>query len=440
MHLQVTDNASNPVPGLILLDVNQAVVASGNFQTGPATNPHYPPPPYSNCITVSVRVTTLGGAIGTIPFLSQYTFGDIGDSATTSGYYLALDPGMTYNAGTHVYSGGNHSTLGDWWQNVAGFGANGLGGGGASEAYVNYNDLGLGRSMHIRQAGNGDVFAYVTNYGGADQNPQNAVDALNQNAATRGATVAMESSNFNGLSHTVKFWVYKGNGGGAAAQLAESANLDGFGEKFVPQLCETCHGGEPYNSGTTPTAQHVSLRNSTSGLGASLREFDLATYIFPGDSAPGQIATLGAADRTQFYNLNQFVKASVVQQNISDTIDGFYDMGAGNFDTAWAPGTWQSPASRKALYNNVVAKSCRTCHIAFDPSGSFQSYNWQDYAKFEAMKTDIDPRVCGATKIMPHALITYRNFWLGNLGGTYEPSALASYTAPGWTPALGTCQ
>jgi hypothetical protein len=39
---------------------------------------------------------------------------------------------------------------------------------------------------------------------------------------------------------------------------------------------------------------------------------------------------------------------------------------------------------------------------------------------------------------MPHALITYRNFWLGNLGGTYEPAALAGYSAAGWVP-LGQC-
>jgi hypothetical protein len=433
VHLQVTDNASNPVPGLILLDGAQHVVASGDFPTGPATLPHFPPTPYANCTTVSVRITDLSGPIGTIPFLSQYTFGDIGDSATTSGYYLALDAAMTYDAPTHTYSGGTHSTLGDWWQQ-AGFGADGLAGGGASQAYLNDNDLGLGRSMHIRQAANGDVFAYVTNYGNPDQSPQNAIDALNQNAAVRGATVAMEST---GASHIVKFFVYAGLGGGANAKLVESANLDGFGDKFVPQLCETCHGGEPYFTGTTPTPQHVSLRNG--GLGAVFREFDLATYIFPGGSTPGDIAAVGAADRAQFHELNQLVIASGTQPNISDLINGFYGLGAGNFDTAWAPATWQAPAAKLALYQNVVAKSCRTCHVAFDPTGFGSFLDWQHYDQFEGARFNIDSRVCGTEKIMPHALITYRNFWLGNLGGTYEPAALAGYSAPGWAP-LGQCK
>ena len=436
VHLEVTDNAGAAVPNLILLDENQVVVPTGNFNTGPATLPHFPSVPYANCKTVSARVGAGATTVDTVSFLFAYS-GE-GDQARTIDYYLHMDAAMTH--GGSGYSGGQHATLGSWWT-LADFDATGNAADQAQQAYLNFNDLGFGRDMHIRKTGN-NVYAYVTNYANSavpDQNPLNAVYADNHDVTKIIATVAMESTGFAGLDNVVKFFVYAG--ADQNSPLVDSADLDGFGQKFVPQLCQVCHGGKPYPGAPSGDLDYA-LRTANNAVGAVFREFDLPTLLFPGDSTPGNIAALSAADKAQYFQLNQFVKDSGTQPVMSALIDGFYNLGAGNFDVNWAPATWAAPAARKSFYLNVVAKSCRTCHIAFDPTSvPLNTYNWEDYPTFTSQKGLIDFRVCSEFRFMPHALMTYRNFWLGGLGGVYEPTALANYNSPPeWTPAIGSCQ
>ncbi|MFT4928612.1 MAG: hypothetical protein ACI8WB_004731, partial [Phenylobacterium sp.] len=140
-------------------------------------------------------------------------------------------------------------------------------------SYANSGDLGFGRDMHCIKKLNDDVVCYVTNYGigytniydpGTNSGP-GTVDIDDANAAasrstvgasTDVATVAMEYSTLPGAPATkvVKFYVYKKalttvdartptNPLGAYARSI-SANLDGQGERPVPQLCMVCHGGQ----------------------------------------------------------------------------------------------------------------------------------------------------------------------------------------------------
>jgi hypothetical protein len=446
VRLTVTNNSGDAVGNLALFDetevqvgtpgVEGGVATFADLDTGPPTLPHFPEQPYANCKTVSVRVVGNGvTSVATNQYLTFYS--GIGDIGSTQDYYTTLDPGLTPSGDT--YTGGDRSTLGDWWTQVAGFSNTGTAADEAHESYLNFNDLGFGRDMHIREEA-GKVYAYVTNYANSavpDQNPLNAVYARDHVDDKIIATVAMEASDFAGLSHVVKFFVY--GGGDATAPLINSADLDGFGQKFVPQLCQVCHGGKPFFSSSGATDLDYALRSADDAVGAVLREFDLGTFVFPGDSVPGALP----ADISQYYELNQLVKASGTQQAIETLIDGF-NPNSTTFDAAWAPASWSDlgPGPKRDLYTDVVGKSCRTCHIAFDPTDAFMNtLNWENYTNFTNARFSINFRVCTPnSQPMPHALMTYRNFWLGGLGGPYEPQVLRTYSDGAAWPVLGTCQ
>ncbi len=467
VHIALQKDDGTAEPDLLLLDDQQVVHADGNFDTGNATNPHFPPLPYSNCKTISVRTgLTAPSGVSTVPFLQMYS--GIGTQGQTQDYYAHLDPGMSLSVTgpppnpdappADTFSGGDHSTLGAFWA-LAGFNLPSSNPGGpntaaddAHEAYLNFNDLGFGRDMHIREDGSGNVFAYVTNYTRADHQPdQNQLDAVyayNQDQTKVVATVAMEATNFGGMSKVVKFFVYAGDQG--SSRLIESADLDGLGQKFVPQLCQVCHGGQPYPTSGTPTTLDYALRTAAANPGAVLREFDLASFVYATDptGTPGNIGVLTPTDLQTFYNLNQHVLHSGTQPALADLLgpSGFNPDSA-TFVLGWYPtGTgWNDAGTKQDLYVTVVSKSCRTCHIAFDASATIGgnspgTLNWQDYPTFAFQSGTIGSAVCGSYKYMPHALMTYRNFWLGSLGGPYEPSKLAAFTTPEWGPALGSCQ
>ena len=443
VRLTVTNNSGDSVGNLAVFDetevqvgtigVDGGVATSADLPTGPPTLPHFPPQPYANCKTVSVRVIGNGvTSVSTNQYLQFYA--GVGDLTSTQDYYTHLDTLLTPSGAT--YTGGDRSTLGDWWTQVAGFSNTGTAVDEAHESYLNFNDLGFGRDMHIREDG-GNVYAYVTNYANSnvpDQNPLNATYAQDHVADKIIATVAMEASEFAGMSHVVKFFVY--GGGDETAPLINSADLDGFGQKFVPQLCQVCHGGKPFYSSAGATDLGYALRTSSGAVGAVLREFDLASFVYPGDSVPGNLP----ADISQYYELNQLVLASGTQPVMQDLINGF-NPNSTTFDPAWAPATWDVAGPKRDLYTNVVGKSCRTCHIAFDPTAVGNSYNWEDYTTFTNARGGINFRVCiPNSQPMPHALMTYRNFWLGGLGGPYEPQVLRTYADGAIWPALGTCQ
>jgi len=143
--------------------------------------------------------------------------------------------------------------------------------------YANSGDLGFGRDMHCLKNGN-DVACYVTNYGdgytniypGGGTDDHDDANAAGQRNTVGGsaevATVAMEYSpieNDPTGNKVVKFFVYKK--GLANYGRSISANLDGRGERPVPQLCMICHGGQiPQQAGGIPafgTAAQVKLNS-----------------------------------------------------------------------------------------------------------------------------------------------------------------------------------
>jgi hypothetical protein len=412
IQIQVLDSNGNIIPNIEMRDASNNVIPGNTVNSGaalPQGQTLWPPYPYAPC-GVEVNLTqTIPNWAGfpNSPFL---TFKSEGADADTNAYFNEIDPNH------------NRTTLGDWWSQ------NGFdpvtGGNGVRTAYLNNNDLGFGRDMHCIQTG-GDVACYVTNYGSHDQNPANADLAQTANKNVAVATVTMEWKAIDGQpanSRIVKFFIYQG--GSASGVRLTAADLDGFGAKHAPYLCNNCHGGNyiPNNS-LSPTLAEVDT-------GASFREFDLTSLKYPA-------ANPQAAQEPSFKQLNLIVAASQPASAITDLVNGWY---AGNSSTqisTYVPIGWQASPQKQGLYSNVVAKSCRTCHVAQDSISSNSTISWLSYSQFQTKRISIQDYVCGPNKYMPHALITYKNFWLS--ASPASPQALAAFSAPDWV-AFGTCK
>jgi hypothetical protein len=337
-------------------------------------------------------------------------------------YYAAVDPN------------GLRTTLGDWWHQN-GFDRNtGQAAGQVRTSYLNFNDLGSGRDMYLLQHADGTVSAYVTNYVDTDPsgNPKfdqtlsYADSALAQDPNRRAATVCMEWSTVEGspspAPKVVKFFVYDPPSKGGAR--LPNLNL-GPGDRFIPELCLNCHGGD--NSGQAD-------------LKASFREFDTATFRYPaGRPAPN------AAEMTAFKHQNFIVRGTdptLSTQAIKDLINGWYhwnnirdipvqipvnggvlyiDPHPGNpaEDNSFFPPGWANTMNDmniQMLYTGVVAKSCRTCHVAFSNNNNKGHYPNQqqlriDWTTSQQFLTDIFTGSYVHTGLMPHAPITFKNFW-----------------------------
>jgi len=289
-------------------------------------------------------------------------------------------------------------TLGNWWSDHGFDGTNGGLGSGTSyarAAYMNFNDLGFGRDMHCTKNGS-DLACYVTNYGAPDQNASNADDALNQNAARRGATVAMTYS-ASGGANAVQFYVFGNNG--PAATMLKFADLDGFGPKPVPHLCIVCHGGSPTLTGNV-------AQNSR------FREFDLPSFHYAG----GQTWDYGQSvpsnmDAASLASLNHLVhditpSTAPIYNLINAWYGGVYT-GAPALPTP--PSGWNNNATEVDGYQNVYGKTCRTCHIARDAGAASPPFiTFNSKSVFEG----VSYAVCGKDyRVMPNAIITYKNFW-----------------------------
>ncbi|HEX2583803.1 MAG TPA: carboxypeptidase regulatory-like domain-containing protein, partial [Steroidobacteraceae bacterium] len=357
----------------------------------------WPPYPYSECGTE----VNLAPDPGNVP---EYASND----ATNRPYFLTgpsggflPDDGETVATNYYAALGVDPATytLGNWWGDHGFNNTDGGPGTGTSytrAAYMNFNDLGFGRDMHCAKNGS-DLACYVTNYGAPDQTASNADDALNQNSARRGATVAMTYTAGSG-ANAVQFYVFGNNG--AAATMLKFADLDGFGPKPVPHLCIVCHGGSPTLTGNV-------AQNSR------FREFDAPSFHYAG----GQTWDYGQAvpsnmDAASLGSLNHLVHdITPSTAPIYKLIDAWY---GGVYTGAPAlpipPSGWNNNATEADGYHNVYGTTCRTCHIARD-SGAATPPS----IVFNNLVGNFDGRsyvVCGKDyRVMPNAIITYKNFW-----------------------------
>ncbi len=304
--------------------------------------------------------------------------------------------------------------------------------------YANSGDLGFGREMHClkRPASDGqnDIACYVTNYGDYTTPDQ---DDANNAAATNGpiATVAMEFTRIEnapgdpnefapGAQRSVKFYVYKvakastihiGQGNG----IDVSANLDGKGERPVPQLCIVCHGGTytqtELTAGDPTTRTPVFTTPGSGDVSAHFLPFDLRYYTFPNTSPTLIESAQGPAFRTLNieYVRQAFNGTPPTTHPIVELIDKWYTATPTDpqnkeaIINGWkvASATTPQPATQE-FYHTVFGHTCRTCHIT-SPFGTFQFQNGSDFTNIIA---DVQQRVC-SQHVMPHAKRAHDLFW-----------------------------
>lgn len=448
-----TPGAGNAPPGPAYTDCNNFVV----LKVGSA-----PDSPFGGEFLHGlgfIDAANLGGLAGVVDDLTYAapTNNALRDALVTASrnYYTTLDPA---NA---VISFEKFKTVHGFSQNPATPGATEI-----VASYANSGDLGFGRDMHCIKKANNDVVCYVTNYGNGYTNIYNAAanggpgtsDTDDANAAaTRStvgassdvATVAMEYSDLPGAagSKVVKFYVYKAglttpaavtatNPTGAYARSI-SANLDGRGERPVPQLCMVCHGGQvPQQTGGVPAFGN----NAQVTLGSRFLPFDHRFFTSP--TSPTITAQEPAFKALNEQIVNSAPPAAATDP-VREVVSGLYSNGVSatqirNFSVPnWQTGASSNVTGQSNFYQRVVADACRTCHIT-QPFAQLQFNSSQKFlhllnapaltgaANNYLLLGTAQNRVCG-DYVMPHAFRTHEIFWgkYGDIGNLQSPPSVS---------------
>lgn len=329
-------------------------------------------------------------------------------------------------------------------------------------SYANSVDLGFGRDMYCKENGQ-NVACYVSNYGNETENDEgNANDSAEAHAGINPnpqpfATVAMEYSpiedapgapvadcanpNFSfadANNRVVKFYVFNADG---SARL-NNANLDNKGARPIPQLCMVCHGGDyPNDPGGSNLGVPTFNNASDVDLGSAFLPFDSHTYTLP--TVPGY----SALDQKQgFIDLNNAVLATNPPVAIQEVIAGLNTVppGAGpdfvQNDSFVVPG-WSPPAdaapvrtAKETMYQSVVAKTCRVCHIAITYQGDTLSFRTAD--DINDRLAQVENRVCD-DHVMPHSFRTHQLFWTSSSYSLEGPPSKVIGHLPGHLQLYG---
>jgi len=341
----------------------------------------------------------------------------------------------------------------------------------ATAVFINTTDLNLTRDHHSTRNGFdlAQMAAYVCNHPGPAPNNSDptglfpsssavdsAIDAVLQVDAAHPqgrnlvACVAMDSvpiTDFAGQpvrgptgNTFARFLIFGPNG-----DLLPSINLDGYGEKFVPGACVACHGGRKYfalanNTPDQPPGVFQPIfggfpedGSGSPDLEAYFLPYDVGNFAFhsrrhrfTSDEQHIPIFQLNSIAFNANYSIaftnNPVGPLQAPPQAIafSNLFFGWYFnpnppfnfTGTFNFD--YVPPIYAD----RDFYKEVVARSCRTCHVAMD----------QPQANFEL---EVPPAafvaqlVCGQARgqslfgtevshTMPNSRVTFDRFWLSD--------------------------
>ena len=273
----------------------------------------------------------------------------------------------------------------------------------ASAVYINKMDLNLVRRMVGTKVSDDHVAFYVCNAPGPEGQTQAEVDetirvALDDEREV--ACVAMEwspSAGTNDGKPFTKFLTFAPDG-----RLLPSVNLDGRGEKYMPGACVACHGGSMY-SGRFPERG-----NPSPNIGATFLPFDTANFRF----ATRAELTEGSQN-AMLEQLNRLVQATQPPKPTHDLIEGWYAHGGVAQNHGYVPEVWRQAESQSGgqgasvFYREVIATSCRTCHVAMKDSA-----NWDLNMPRPLGSSTPVSHVCGGTAdvalnaSMPNALVS----------------------------------
>lgn len=290
------------------------------------------------------------------------------------------------------------------WKRQHRFGTHAQGNTEARATYVNKMDLNLVRRMVATQVADDHVAFYVCNSPGPEGRSRAELEdtlrvALDDENEV--ACVAMEWSvtpGTHGDQPYTKFLTF-----GPDGRLLPSVNLDGRGEKYMPGACVACHGGSRYGG------RFPERGNPSPYLGSTFLPFDTANFLFSERANLTEAAQAAALKR-----LNDLVLATSPTTATQNLIAGWYAHGGTDQNHGYVPDVWRQAANQpggqgaETFYREVIATSCRTCHVAMKDSA-----NW-DLNLPRALNSDTPvAHVCGGTAdvsvnaSMPNALVSY---------------------------------
>jgi mono/diheme cytochrome c family protein len=323
--------------------------------------------------------------------------------ASAAAYYAAIDPRQ------------ERTSLGDWlrvngfitdassftWEQLAASSS-------ANAVYLNNYDLGFGRDMYARivrcsdgappalgqplpksRRGNCDIAAVVINYASLEA----ATKRINPVLA-----VAMEySTPVEGTRRIVQFYTFAPDAQTGRFARVRSANLDGRGEKYMPQVCTVCHGGTP--GGLTSGGAYA----NGGDVNATFLPWDLDAFLFADSEGANSDRSYSdqslrarytrSAQAEALRRLNQIAYLTYEDATRPgrfalprQLVEGWYGVDAGNaftrtsFTSDYAPAGWtpegvdgvantadDNPSDATRIYQDVFARNCRACHIAHAP-------------------------------------------------------------------------
>lgn len=332
-------------------------------------------------------------------------------TAYAKAYYEAIDPNN------------NKDTLDKWKA------ANGFGGGTGTEVtavFGDVKDLGYGRRMTARQNTDGSLAFVVENYlveavANYTYSDLNVEAAVVRDTRWHVGTNGIEFSGSSCISDVdlppsagpatgfcssttrfAKFYTFHPKTG----QRLLEAQLDGRGNKAMPGICISCHGGrgDPLTpvAGSVNGKQYFSLVHNT----ASQKRGDVMANL-----QPLMVDTLGYSSRAGYTRAEQEANLKSINKMVLSSYpiaaaSGFAEDAlrrrpivygewpgtaaaiiknayGGNslpnatFVDSYVPTGWSS-VGQTALYKNVVASSCRTCHI-LRGSNAMSEINFETY-------------------------------------------------------------
>ncbi len=394
----------------------------------------------------------------------------IAELAYATAYYEAIDPNN------------ERDTLAKF-KSVNGFGTAGGALGEVSVIVGDQRDLGYGRRMTGRQNADGTLAFVVENYlvgAYGPYSPLNLEAAIHPEAKWHVGTNGIEFSPGYDPNCTaaprcatnfVKFYTFDPVTGVRLSMV----NLDGRGDKAMPTVCASCHGGRadpltPAAGSPTGKALFAKLMNAASkadypggnvggvrgDIGAQLHPFEPASFDF--STLPGFTRALQEA---KIKTINKMVLCSMPNAGaatgddacrraaISNEYQGtaathLKDMYGGAADTlanaatsltdTYVENSW-TVAGQSNLYLNVQANACRVCHL-LRGTGNQSDIDFETFAKFDSYSDRIRAHVLDRGN-MPLSKLINDKFWatpdIYNAMATYLTSKgfTGTSTAPG---------
>lgn len=346
------------------------------------------------------------------------------DATTETAYYAAVDPDnkkTTY--ADWLYETGFIDDPLDY--RTTGFFADHA---DAAVTHQNVTDLGFIRRVRTRCVPNcddpTDVFSVIENYPTFDD----AAARTNRLASvtmewTSAADGSRPSRNF------VTFFAFTGTDErDQSPGIPFQPNLDGRGQKAIPGLCNSCHGGAPR------ALQSDGTYRGNGNTQTLFLPMDLDNFAFD----PDRPALSRAAQEAEYKRMNQIVLKTRLSKKEFDEVAGIKRLAAGHeliegwyggpgmpngtFDGEFVPPGWLpplAPAGVDELYLEAIAPACRSCHAQQKRELDFGTY--EGFMVFEDAHKELVLSIeCGLDDdgsgndnqaVMPLALETYEIFW-----------------------------